>query len=172
MVVKLEVLDRQFDQLKGIISSASSQGKLTEAFDQAKALNTALVGKVPGEINNGIQALDTASTDFAGVDGSSRLALGLKNSTTVQQNLQHQLTDLQSSGAQLTGALPGIGDKLAPALASASKTGAAAITGTEVTESFTGIVFSAPTAAALGAVVKNMVKVLKQQKLDRLYKVQ
>lgn len=156
MVVKLEVLDRQFDQLKGIISSASSQGKLTEAFDQAKALNTALVGKFAGEINNGIKALDAASSDFTGVDGSSRQALGLKNSTTVQQNLQHQLTNLQSSGAQLTGTLPGIGDKLAPPLASASKTAAAAITGTEVTESFTGIVFSAPTAAALGSVVKNM----------------
>ena len=53
--------------------------------------------------------------------------------------------------------MPGIGDKLAPALRFPPvKLVPAAITGTEVTESFTGIVFSAPTAAALGAVVKNM----------------
>ena len=154
MVVKLDVLDGQLDQIKKIIGSSSIQNKVTEAFDQAKALNTPLVGKVVGEVNNGIKGLDTASTDFD--DIGSKLALGLKNGTAVLQNLQHQVTGLQSTAAQLTGELPGIGEKLAVPLDTTNKSTASAITGTEVKESFTGIVFAAATAAALGSAVKKM----------------
>ena len=154
MVVKLDVLDGQLDQIKKIVGSSSIQSKVTEAFDQAKALNTPLVGKVVGELNNGIKGLDTASTDF--IDVGSKLALGLKNGTTVQQNLQHQVTGLQTTIAQLTGELPGIGAKLAVTLDTTNKSAASAIAGTEVKESFTGIVFAAATAAAVGSVVKQM----------------
>lgn len=154
MAVKLDILEGQLGQIKDIVGSASIQSKVSEAFDQAKALNTPLVGKLAGEINSGIKGLDTASTDFN--DVGSKLALGLKNGTTVQQNLQHQVTGLQTTTAQLTGELPGIGAKLAVPLDTTNKSTASAITGTEVKEAFTGIVFAAATAAAVGSVVKQM----------------
>lgn len=153
MAVKLDVLSAEIDQLKSIVASSSAQAKILKAFDEAKALNTPLVGKTAGEENSGIKALNAA--DFAN-DGSSRQALGFKNSTTVPQNLQHQLATPQPTAAQLTAGLPGISSKLSPALSDDSKSKAVAITGSEVTESFNGLVLALPTAAALGSVVKSM----------------
>lgn len=149
-------LETQIDGLKSTFSSLDVQSKLTEATQQFQSLNTPLVGKIPGGINNGIKALDTVSADFKTPDVSGKLSVDLKHSTTMLQNLQHQLPDIHQPMSEMTPDLPGLSSKLKPSLSESSKTVASEITGTAVSESFNNLTLALPTAAALAPAIKKM----------------
>lgn len=163
MTIPFEQLENQISSLKGAIQSPEITAKFETAAREFESLNTALVGKLPGELNNGLKSLDAAIADFNVEDVSAKLEITLKHGTTKLQNLQHQLPELTAPLAELTKEMPQLGSKLVPAMQSASKTLAKAITGSEVQEAFNHMALALPTAAAIAPAIKEMGDVLQQE---------
>ena len=166
-----EILKKALDIKRKIIKSGDFQSKLSEAQDQFEALNVNLIGGlpdqlavlnvnltavVPEKLNNGIKGLAGVIDAFAPADESGKIIQGLKYSTTLMQNLQDIIPEVQIPIAEITSAVPGLAKKLEPVLNDAQKTIASAITGGAVKEALTSMAVSAATPAAIASTLKKM----------------
>lgn len=145
----IDQLATQFDKIKLTIAAPDILQGLDKVQREFASLNTGVVGKVFGEINNGIKSLSKLDTDFPLGDASSKKIINLKNNTTIPQNMQNELDGLQNSLSELDESLPGISVKIKPILSGSEKTIASAITGSSVAEAFNGIVLTLPTGSAI-----------------------
>ena len=152
MQFNTNIIESQLDQVNSMVKSDSVQADLKSAMERFASLNIGLVSLV-NEVNNGVKSLTSAKSDFTAADTSGRQALGLKNSTTRVQNIQHVIPDLLPPCAQIT---EGASSKLVPTLDSTNKSTLSAITGSSVTESFNNVAFSLATPQALAPTLSNM----------------
>ena len=150
------ILEKALDIKRKVIKSGDFQSNLTEAQDQFASLNVNLIGALPEKINNGIKALTGVIDAFAPADESGKIIQGMKYSTTLMQNLQDILPEVQIPIAEITSAVPGLTLKLEPVLNDTQKTIASAITGGVVKEALTSMAVSAATPAAIASTLKKM----------------
>ena len=144
-------LKGQLDGIKAQINTPDILSGLDTAQRQFASLNTSVVGDVAGKVNNGVKALSSVTGDFPVADISSKMKIELKNGTTVPQNLQNAMGNLQSAPAELTDALPGVGSKIKKALPSAEAAISNGLTGSTVAAGFNNICLALPTAAGIAA---------------------
>lgn len=144
-------LKSQLDGIKAQINTPDILSGLDEAQRGFVSLNTSVVGSVAGQVNNGVKSLSSITGDFPIADVSTKLKIELKNATTVPQNLQTAIGNLQNAPAELTETLPGVGSKVKKALSSAENDIANSLTGTTVAPTFNNICVALPTAAGIAA---------------------
>lgn len=142
-------LKSQLGGIKAQINTPDILSGLDKAQREFASLNTSVVGSVAGQVNNGVKSLSSITGDFPIADVSSKLKIELKNGTTVPQNLQTAMGNLQAAPAELTESLPGVGSKIKKDLSSAENDIANSLTGTTVAPTFNNICVAAPTAAGI-----------------------
>ena len=144
-------LKGQLDGIKAQINSPDILSGLDTAQRQFASLNTSVVGDLAGKVNNGVKSLSSVTGDFPVADISSKAKIELKNGTTVPQNLQTAMGNLQSAPAELTESLPGVGSKIKKALPSTEGTISNGLTGSTVSAGFNNICLALPTAVGIAA---------------------
>lgn len=144
-------LKSQLGGIKAQINTPDILSGLDEAQRGFASLNTSVVGSVVGQVNNGVKSLSSITGDFPIADVSTKLKIELKNATTVPQNLQTAMGNLQNAPAELTESLPGVGAKVKKDLSSAENDIANSLTGTTVAPTFNNICLALPTAAGIAA---------------------
>ena len=125
-------LKSQLGGIKAQINTPDILSGLDEAQRGFASLNTSVVGSVVGQVNNGVKSLSSITGDFPIADVSTKLKIELKNATTVPQNLQSAMGNLQNAPAELTESLSGVGDKVKKELSSSENDIANSLTGTTV----------------------------------------
>ena len=143
-------LEKQANNLLGKIYTPDLQRQLGSVADEMKALSKPLAGKLEGELNNGLLALSATIRDFPEHDISAKLAITLKNASTVAQNLQNVLPELQKPIGELTNQVSGLASKITPEINSAASTLAKNITSSKI--SGTSIAASKDVATAFNQV--------------------
>jgi hypothetical protein len=144
-------LKSQLGGIKAQINTPDILSGLDEAQRGFASLNTSVVGSVVGQVNNGVKSLSSITGDFPIADVSTKLKIELKNATTVPQNLQSAMGNLQNAPAELTESLSGVGDKVKKELSSSENDIANSLTGTTVAPTFNNICVALPTAAGIAA---------------------
>ena len=144
-------LKSQLGGIKAQINTPDILSGLDEAQRGFASLNTSVVGSVVGQVNNGVKSLSSITGDFPIADVSTKLKIQLKNATTVPQNLQSAMGNLQNAPAELTESLSGVGDKVKKELSSSENDIANSLTGTTVAPTFNNICVALPTAAGIAA---------------------
>jgi len=144
-------LKSQLDGIKAQINTPDILSGLDKAQRGFASLNTSVVGSVVGQVNNGVKSLSSITGDFPIADVSTKLKIELKNATTVPQNLQSAMGNLQNAPAELTESLSGVGDKVKKELSSSENDIANSLTGTTVAPTFNNICVALPTAAGIAA---------------------
>ena len=144
-------LKSQLGGIKAQINTPDILSGLDKAQRGFASLNTSVVGSVVGQVNNGVKSLSSITGDFPIADVSTKLKIELKNATTVPQNLQSAMGNLQNAPAELTESLSGVGDKVKKELSSSENDIANSLTGTTVAPTFNNICVALPTAAGIAA---------------------
>ena len=144
-------LKSQLGGIKAQINTPDILSGLDKAQRGFASLNTSVVGSVVGQVNNGVKSLSSITGDFPIADVSTKLKIQLKNATTVPQNLQSAMGNLQNAPAELTESLSGVGDKVKKELSSSENDIANSLTGTTVAPTFNNICVALPTAAGIAA---------------------
>lgn len=156
-------LTQEFSKLQKAIASPELVSKFKETAREFEALQKPLVGKLEGELQNGLQSLSAIAKDFPVPEITAKLDIQLKNATTLANNLQHQMPELQKAMGRLNGAMATVGDKLKPALTSEIKTKLANITGSQLEPAFNNMVAALPTAAAMAASLDQAANLLSER---------
>ena len=125
------------------VPSLNEVGKALAEFGDRLGNKASQLPRVGEEINNGIKALSSPLTDFP-LD----VPIRLRGSTTIQTNLQNEISGIQRALSEITQDLPISSDKLSPELKSTEKSTAANITGSEVKSNFNNIALVLPTPQA------------------------
>lgn len=156
-------LTQEFSKLQKAIASPELVSKFKESAREFEALQKPLVGKLEGELQNGLQSLSAIAKDFPVPDITAKLDIQLKNATTLANNLQHQMPELQKAMGRLNGAMATVGDKLKPALTSEFKSKLANITGAQLEPAFNNMVATLPTAAAMASSLDQAANLLSER---------
>ena len=125
-------LEKQANHLIGQIYTPDLTKKLAGVADEMKSLTKPLAGKLEGELNNGLLALTATIRDFPEPDISAKLAITLKNGSTIAQNLQNVLPELQKPIGELTNQISGLASKITPEISAAQATLAKNITSSKI----------------------------------------